>query len=371
MKIPYFNWSKHYQVIKNDIDIAFKKVMEEGVLLGGKYVNEFEKSFADLIGSKYCVSVGNCTDALFICLKTLDIQKGDEVITVANGWISASESISLTGATPVFVDAEIIHDSIDPVKLEMAINKNTKAIILTHFQGQICDMHLISKIADRRKIPIIEDCAQAHLTGFNGTFAGNFGVASCFSFYPTKNLGALGDAGCILTSNKDFAKRARMFANHGSSTNKYVHEIEGINSRMDTLQAAFLLSQLPYLQQWTAKRREHAQLYQQLLKEVKGIQLPVERPDSQHSFHIYAIKTPFRNELKDYLAIEGVETLIHYPQALPFQKAYHHYGFKKIDFPVAFELQQQNLSLPIHPELEKEEINWICDKIKAFFKSKN
>jgi dTDP-4-amino-4,6-dideoxygalactose transaminase len=369
MRIKYFDFLSHHKKIKKLINSTINRVFEDGVLMGGMFVEEFENSFSKMIGVKHCIAVGNGTDALFISLKMMGIGIGDEVITVANGWISASESISLTGAKPIFVDIDTLYDSICVASLERAINNKTKAIILTHFHGQMCDMTAIKNIAKSKNVPIIEDCAQAHLASFEGRYAGTWGLTGCFSFYPTKNLGAYGDAGCIVTNDDDLAKKLRMFARHGIFQ-KYEHDIEGVNSRMDSLQAAILVSKLPFLEKWTSQRRRNANLYHQYLKNIPEIQLPCERKNSIHVYHLFVIKCKSRDDLKDYLEQAGIETLIHYPIALPFLKAYEKYQFNESTYPSTFANQSKILSLPIRPELNRKEILYVCSKIKDFYRMK-
>ncbi|HVG41500.1 MAG TPA: DegT/DnrJ/EryC1/StrS family aminotransferase, partial [Chitinophagaceae bacterium] len=280
MNVPFVDLKTQYQNIKQDIDGAIASVIDETAFIGGKHVKAFEKAFAELYGVKHVISCANGTDSLYIIMKMLGIGKGDEVITVANSWISSAETIGQTGATPVFVDVDYAYFSIDDNLIEQAINSNTKAIILVHLQGQICDLEKIEALCKEKNIYLIEDCAQSHFSEYKGRRAGTVGIAGSFSFYPGKNLGAYGDAGCIITNDDDLAARFRMYANHGALI-KHKHEMEGINSRMDGLQAAILIAKLPYILKWTEKRIDNAALYDQHLKNIDGIILPKVRPDSK------------------------------------------------------------------------------------------
>jgi dTDP-4-amino-4,6-dideoxygalactose transaminase len=367
MTIPFVDLKKQYNSISNDIDTAIRTVIDETAFIGGKHVKSFEKAFAELYGVKHVISCANGTDSLYVIMKMLGIGEGDEVITVANSWISSSETIGQTGARPVFVDVHPDYYSIDDEQIEKAINSNTKAIVLVHLQGQICDLDKIEAICKKHKIALIEDCAQSHFSEFKGRRAGTVGIAGSFSFYPGKNLGAYGDAGCIITNDDELAARFRMYANHGALI-KHKHEIEGINSRMDGLQAAILQAKLPYIIEWTEKRINNAALYGKYLSDIKGIVLPKVRPDSKHTFHLYVIRAERRDELMNYLKEKGIETAIHYPTALPNLPAYKNLGYTPQEFPVSTRLQSEILSIPMYPELEEDMIRYVADTIRYFYK---
>lgn len=367
MKVPFVDLKSQYLSIKDNIDIAIKNVIDETAFIGGKYVEKFEKEFASLYGVKHCVAVANGTDSLYILMKMLNIGNNDEVITVANSWISSSETITQTGAKPVFVDIESQFNTIDANLLEAAITPKTKAIIPVHLQGQMCEMDKINSIAKKYNIPVIEDCAQSHFSEFNGHRAGTLGLAGSFSFYPGKNLGAYGDAGCIITNDDDLALKCRMYARHGA-LKKHNHIIEGINSRMDGIQAAILSTKLPYILGWTEQRIKNAAIYNEKLKQISEIILPTIRPNSKHTFHLYVIKTHKRDELMTYLNMKGIETAIHYPVALPNMEAYKYLGYVPENFPQATFSQDKILSLPMYPELTEEQIDYIALSIKDFFK---
>lgn len=368
MTIPFVDLKTQYQSIKKNIDTAIRDVIEQTAFIGGKYVKEFEKNFAELYGVNHVISCANGTDSLYIVMKMLGIGEGDEVITVANSWISSSETIGQTGARPVFVDVHPDYFSIDDDALENAITPKTKALVLVHLQGQACDLDKIESICRKHNVHLIEDCAQSHFTEFNGRRAGLVGIAGSFSFYPGKNLGAYGDAGCLITNDEELAVRCRMYANHGALS-KHKHEMEGINSRMDGLQAAVLTAKLPFVLQWTEQRIKNAALYDQHLAGINEIQTPRVRPAGKHTYHLYVIKAQRRDELMAYLKEKGIETAIHYPTPLPNLPAYAYLGTKPSDFPVATALQAQILSLPMYPELEEKQIEYIAQAIRAFYQS--
>lgn len=368
MKVPFVDLHAQYISIKNDIDTSVRDVIEQTAFIGGKYVQEFEQQFVNLYGVKHCISVANGTDSLYIIMKMLGIGPGDEVITVANSWISSSETISQTGAKPVFVDCDPVFMTIDEELISDKITPNTKAIIPVHLYGQACHMDKIMDIANRHKLYVIEDCAQSHFSQYKGLNLGTIGIAGSFSFYPGKNLGAYGDAGCLITNNDDLAKKCRMYARHGA-LKKHEHQIEGINSRLDGLQAAILSAKMPYILQWTESRIQNAKYYTSLLADCKNIELPVIRDNSKHTFHLYVIKTHKRNELMKFLKEKDIETAIHYPVAIPNMKAYEYLGYVRNDFPVSSNRESEILSLPMYAELSREQIEYITTSIKTFFEN--
>jgi dTDP-4-amino-4,6-dideoxygalactose transaminase len=321
------------------------------------------------LDTKNCISVGNGTDALTVAIAQLGIQNWDEVLTPAFSWISSSETISLCGAKPVFIDIHPETYTIDPDLIESKITEKTKGIVVVHLYGQAAHISRIKEICKKHNLFLIEDCAQAHLTAEGEKYAGTFGDAGAFSFYPTKNLGAYGDAGCIVTNNDELAEKMRRFANHGA-LEKDDHLIEGMNSRMDTIQAAVLLAKLPHLKAWNEKRRQHAELYNSLLKDVEEIKPPFVRPNTTHTFHIYAIRATRRDDLKKYLLEKGIQTIIHYPKALPNLPAYQYLHHRPDDFPVASRFQDETLSLPIYPELTADQIEYVSLNIRDFYSKK-
>lgn len=366
MDIPFVDLKSQYQSIKDDVDHAISGVIENTSFIGGDVVKAFEKNFAALYGVKHCVSTANGTDSLYIIMKMIGIKEGDEVITVANSWISSSETISQTGAKPVFVDIDPNFYSMDESKLGKNITQKTKAIMPVHLHGQMCEMDKIMAVATKYNIPVIEDCAQSHFSEFKGKRAGLFGIAGSFSFYPGKNLGAYGDAGCIITNDDELADKFRMFANHGA-LKKHHHMIEGINSRMDGMQAAVLNVKLDHILKWTDKRIENANIYNHFLSDIDEIVLPAVRPSTKHTFHLYVIRCKKREKLSTYLDENGISTAIHYPTILPNLPAYDYLDYKNEDFPVASAYQNEILSLPMYPELKKEQIEYVALKIKEFY----
>jgi dTDP-4-amino-4,6-dideoxygalactose transaminase len=365
MHIPLVDLKAQYQTIKSEIDATIQDVIDETAFIRGKYVEKFESEYAKKYGVKHCIGVANGTDAIFIALKMLGIRQGDEVITTASSWIATSETITLTGAKPVFVDIERDYYTIDPSKIEEKITSKTKAILPVHLYGQPANISAIKKICDEHALFLVEDCAQAHFAEFNGKQVGTIGDAGTFSFFPGKNLGAYGDAGAIITDDAALAEKMRRFANHGS-LKKHDHEVEGINSRLDGLQAAVLSVKLKYIDEWNTKRFQNALRYTKLLDEIDGITTPRIRRNSSHIFHQYVIRTKQRDELAAFLRKSGIETGIHYPVALPFLKAYEYLGHTPVDFPVAYEYQNEILSLPMYPELNRQMIEHITQLIYDF-----
>ena len=366
MKVPFVDLKAQYNSIKTEMDAALQNVIENTSFIGGSGVKSFEANFGTLLGVENVVSCANGTDSLYIIMKALGIGHGDEVITVANSWISSSETIGQTGAKPVFVDVEPRYLSMDVTQLEQKITSKTKAVIAVHLHGQMADIEAIKHICDKHQLFLIEDCAQSHLSEANGKIAGTIGIAGSFSFYPGKNLGAYGDAGCIVTNDVALATQCRMFANHGA-LKKHEHEIEGINSRLDGIQAAVLNVKLPHLKRWTAARQTNAAMYREALSHISQIKCVDEKPNTKHSYHLFIILSEDRDALKAHLEAAGIETAIHYPTPLPLLKAYTSEGYTAADFPHAAKAACQMLSLPMYPELSVEQINYIAESIKAFY----
>lgn len=367
MKIPLVNLKIQYQSIKKEIDKAIFEVINETAFIKGPFVKQFEENYAKQYDVKHCIGVANGTDAIYIALKALGVGPGDEVITVANSWISTSEAITQTGAKPVFVDIEKDYYTIDPKKIEKKITNKTKAVIPVHLFGHPANITEIKNICQKHNLFLIEDCAQAHFAQYNNQNIGTFGDIGTFSFFPGKNLGAYGDAGGIITNNDELAKKCKMFACHGALV-KHEHKIEGINSRLDGLQAAILNVKLKYIQEWTEKRIKNANLYTELLNNIGDIVTPKTRPNSKHVFHLYVIRTKNRDELQKFLKEKGVATGVHYPTPLPLLPAYKYLNHSKKDFPIASKYQHKILSLPMYPELNKKQIEYIAKNIKKFFK---
>lgn len=366
MHIPFVNLTPQYESIRHEIDDAIRKVLTASQFIGGEYVKNFEKEFTKLYATKHGVSTGNGTDALFIILKSLGIGAGDEVITPAFSCIASAEVISMTGAKAVFADVDTATYTISPDEVVKKISSKTKAVIAVHLYGQAASVSELKKICDAHQLFLVEDCAQAHLTEENTRLAGTFGIAAAFSFYPTKNLGAYGDAGCILTNHDELAEKMRRLGNHGA-LQKDDHAFEGTNSRMDSIQAAILSVKLKHLQRWTERRIQISQLYNRLLQKTAGLTLPFVRGNSKHTFHIYSIRTQKRDELRNTLAQQGIETMLHYPKGMPYTKAYEYLRHKPEDFPVTWQLQDELLSLPVFPELTDEEVTYTASNILQYF----
>jgi len=366
MKIPLVDLKAQYANIKAEIDAAVQRVLDETDFIGGNAVTEFEKSFAAYCGTRSAVGLANGTDALQLSLLALGVGKGDEVITAINTFIATSEAISATGARPVFIDNDPQTYTIDVRKIEEKITPRTKAIIPIHLYGQPAAMDAINEIAARHNLVVIEDAAQSHGASFKGKTVGTLGRLACFSFYPGKNLGAYGDAGAIATNDEALANKVRMLANHGR-LKKYEHEIEGYNSRLDTLQAAVLSVKLRHLRAWTEKRRQNASTYSQLLARAANIVTPVVHPDATHVFHLYVVRVQHREQVRQALKEAGIATGIHYPIPLHLQPAYKYLGLPTGSFPVAERFASEIMSLPMYPELSADQIAFICDTlIKAY-----
>lgn len=367
MQVPFVDLRAQYLAHKEEFDQALSSVIARTAFVGGEFVEHFEKSYARAYGVEHCISCGNGTDAIYIALRMLGIGPGDEVITTASSWISTSETISQVGAKPVFVDVDDYY-LLDPQKVESALTSRTKAIIPVHLYGQAADMTAIGALAQRHGLKVIEDCAQAHFAEWRGRRVGTFGDAATFSFYPGKNLGAWGDGGAIITRDDELASRCRMFSNHGALV-KHEHEMEGINSRLDGLQAALLSAKLPHLRTWTSARQRIAAEYNSRLQGVGDLHLPRIRDEASHVFHLYVIRTSHRDSLREYLTERGVHTGIHYPKALPLLKAYEYLRHSAADYPMAARNQGQILSLPMFPELGLDAIEYTVGCIREFFRT--
>jgi len=364
MKVPFVDLHAQYQSIRSEIDAAMAAVIAESAFVRGPHVESFERAWADAMGMRHCVSCANGTDALYITMRGLRLKPGDEVITTAHSWIATSETITQAGGRVVFCDTDQDTFTINPALIEAKITPRTVGIIPVHLYGQAADMAAIMAIAAKHKLWVIEDCAQAHMARFQGRLVGTFGNAATFSFYPGKNLGAYGDAGCIVTNDDSLADWTATFARHGG---KGDHVMEGMNSRLDGLQAAILNVKLPHLAAWTEARRRVASRYDELLSGVGDIETPEIARDRDHVYHLYVIRTGKRDALKKHLADAGIATVLNYPKALPFYPAYAYLGHKPADFPVAYANQSRILSLPIFPEMTDEMIEYVVGQICGFF----
>lgn len=366
VQVPFNDLYAQYLSIREEIDEAIATVIRESAFIRGRFVEQFEAEFAQAVGARHCISCANGTDALYIAIKALGIQPGEEVITTAHTWISTSETITQAGGRVVFCDTELDSFLIDPKQIEAKVTSKTRGIIPVHLYGQPADMDEILEVAQKHNLWVIEDCAQAHLAEYKGRKVGTMGNAGTFSFYPGKNLGAMGDAGAIVTNNTKLAERMTLFARHGGKGN---HQIEGINSRLDGLQAAILSIKLPYLLEWTAKRQAIACKYNSLLSEISGIQIPFVKSNRSHVYHLYVIKSDRRDELRTFLSQQGIQTVINYPLALPNCQAYEY--LTKVEglnteFVNATKNQDEILSLPIFPEMNQELIECVAKALKRF-----
>lgn len=366
MRIPMVDLRAQYLEIRDEIDAAIADVLATTAFIKGPFVEQFESLFADYVGVEHCVGVGNGTDALTIALKGLGIGPGDEVITAVNTFVATPEAISMTGATPVFCDIDPETMTIDPGLIEGRLTDRTRAIVPVHLYGQVAAMEPILSVARTHRLMVVEDAAQAHGACLQGTMAGAFGDAATFSFYPGKNLGAYGDAGAIVTRNSELAVYARKYANHGRST-KYAHEFEGINSRLDGLQAAVLSVKLDHLSGWCERRRVHAQAYNRRLQGLEQIVLPGLPNGEEHVFHLYVIQASDRDGLRQYLQSQGIATGIHYPQTMAELPAYRGAWQAERDFPVASKLRSEILSLPLYPEMTIEQIETVAGLVRGYY----
>lgn len=365
MKVSFADLKGQYYSIKDEIDKVIQSVIESSAFVGGKYLRSFEEKFASYIGAKHCIGVGNGTDALYIALKVLGVEEGDEVITASNSFIATSEAITRAGTKVRFVDCDKNTYNIDVNKIEEIITDKTKAIIPVHLYGQPADMDKILQVAKKYDLFVIEDAAQAHGAKYKDRNVGILGDCACFSFYPGKNLGAYGDGGAMVTDNDEFAKRVRMYANHGR-IEKYNHEFEGINSRLDGLQAGILEVKLKYLDKWNERRRVIAKMYNEGLKDV--VITPAVLPDVRHVYHLYVIQVKNREKVRKLLLEKGVSTGIHYPTPLPFLKAYSYLGYKPAVFPAAYSLKNKILSLPIHGDMKDEQVQYVIEQLRDVVK---
>lgn len=368
MRIPFVDLYSQHKEIENKLILTIKRTIAGCDFILGNDVKLFEEEFAGFCGSRYAVGVSSGTDALFLALKSLGIGRGDEVIVPAYTFIATAFAVSYAGATPVFVDIDERTYNIDVNKVGAAITRRTRAIIPVHLYGQPADMAAILKSARQRNIKVIEDACQAHgakaRTGKSSwLMAGGIGDIGCFSFYPSKNLGCLGDGGMLTTDNQRIYKRLLMLRDCGRLS-KYEHALIGYNCRLDTLQAAVLRIKLRRLAEWNDMRRKAAGIYNMLLGRINGVITPVSSKDSRHVYHIYAIRTKRRNEVHEELRKRGVSALIHYPIPLHLQEAYKHLGYKKGDFPVAEKVSREIISLPMYPGLKENQIRFVASQLK-------
>ncbi len=366
MQVPFVDLKAQYQSIKTEVNQAVLNVLENCNFILGHEVEEFEKNFAQFVGTQYAIGVSTGLDALRLALEVLGIGSGDEVIIPANTFIATALAISAVNARPVLVDIDPNTYNIAPDLIEAAITPQTKAIMPVHLYGQACDMKAIMDIAKRHNLRVIEDACQSHGSHYNNQCTGTFGEIGCFSLYPGKNLGAYGDGGIVVTANKELADKVARLRNYGQKQ-KYYHSEKGLNSRLDTLQAAILNVKLKYLANWNAKRTYNASLYSQHLLGIEQIQPPQTAADRDHIFHLYVVRVKEREKLQKFLSEKGITTLIHYPIPIHMQEAYSDLGYNIGDFPITEKLAQEIASLPMYPELGKEQIQYTCAMIAGFY----
>jgi dTDP-4-amino-4,6-dideoxygalactose transaminase len=365
MNIPFVDIKIQFESIKSELLDAVTHSIISGNYILGKEVEEFEKKFADYIGCKHAVGVASGLDALFLSLKSYDVKSGDEVILPANTFIATALAVSNSGATPVFVDCGLDYN-IDSSKIEDRITQHTKGIIPVHLTGYPCDMDAILSIAKEYNLFVIEDAAQAHGATYNKKKCGSIGNVGCFSFYPSKNLGVMGDGGMIVTNDLEFANRIKCLRSYGQMI-KYEHIMLGFNSRLDTIQAAGVTIKLKYIDEWNNNRIKNAEFYNELLKGLKGLHLPISECGRTHIYHLYMVLCDKRDSLRAFLKQKNIETGIHYPIPIHLQKCYNYLNYKQGDFPISENLSKQLLSLPMYPELRREQIQYVCDCIKEFY----
>lgn len=364
MKIPFGNLKRHYQRIKHEIDQSLVNVLESGWFVLGKQVEEFEKEFAAYCGLPYGAGVNSGTDALYLALLACGVGKEDEVITVPNTAVPTVCAIRMAGAKPVFCDVKEDTLLMNPILIKRLITRKTKAIIPVHLYGQMCEMEKIMEMANEYSLKVVEDACQAHGAEWKGLKSGNFGDAACYSYYPSKNLGAFGDGGMIVTKDKAFSDKIKMLRNYGQKE-RYYNVIEGINSRLDEIQAAVLRAKLPHLDEWNRRRREIAGHYCSFNNN-PNIKHPIEEKEAKHVFHLYVIQIKNRENLQRYLNNNGIETIIHYPLPIYKQQAYSLINVSNVHYPVAEKAVEQILSIPVYPELTDEEVKYIIDCLNSW-----
>lgn len=365
MKVPFVDLKAQYMSIKPEVDRAMQSVVDNTSFILGKAVSEFEKDFASYCGKKHCMALNSGTDALHMALLALDLKKGDEVITTPNTFIATAATISHTGARPVFVDCHEKTYNIDVDKIKQAITPRTKAIIPVHLYGQPANMQPIMEIAEKHNIKVVEDCAQAHGAEYKGEKV-PIADTGCFSFYPSKPLGAYGEGGAVVTDNDAIAEKIRILRDQGQSQ-KYIHKYIGFNTRMHGIQGAVLGVKLKHVDKWNEMRRKNAELYNELLEGV--CVTPYEADYAKHIYHLYVVKVKNRHELQKRLASKDIGAGMHYPIPIHLQESYNHLGLGQGSFPETESYVKEILSLPMYAELSEEQIRYVVDNIKEFYKS--
>jgi dTDP-4-amino-4,6-dideoxygalactose transaminase len=365
MKVPFVDLKTQYECIRDEVAAALQHVLDTTAFAGGNFVEEFERSFAAFCGCGCAVGVSSGTSALWLALRALGIDQGDEVVTVPNSFFATAEAISMCGAVPVFVDVDLATYTMDPALVEEAITPRTRAIVPVHLYGQTADMDPILAVARKHGLSVVEDACQAHGALYKGRRVGSMGNAGCFSFYPGKNLGAYGEAGAVVTDDPDLAERVRVLRDHGQSE-KYRHTLLGWNARMDGFQGAILSVKLKYLEKWNESRRARARVYKELLTCEEMLSLPQEAGYAKHIYHIFALRLPEREALLEALKHNDIFCGIHYPIPIHLQEAYRFLGYGEGSFPVAEKCAREVLSLPMFPELRVDQIERVATNIRSF-----
>lgn len=373
MKVPFLDLKAQYASIKNEVNLAIQGVLDNTAYVMGKAVFDFEDAFAKRHNVKWCIGTSSGTDANHLVLWALGVGPEDEIIIPANTFIATAWGATLCGAKPVFVDCHPESYNMDPEKVESAITSKTKAIVAVHLYGQPADIDPLLKISKKHDIYLLEDAAQAHLSEYKGAKVGGLSEAASFSFYPGKNLGAYGEAGAVTTNNSELTEKIKMMRDHGMKQ-KYYHDSFGHNYRMEGIQGAVLGVKMDYLDQWTERRRKVADQYRELLDDIEQIILPIEMPYAKHVYHLFVIQvkeggSEQRDNLANFLSENEISTGLHYPIPVYMQKCFDYLGYKKGDFPVSEKLSSRGLSLPIFPELNYGQVEYISDKIKSFFQN--
>jgi dTDP-4-amino-4,6-dideoxygalactose transaminase len=365
MKIPFLSFAFMHSPIKGEMSAAFEKVYDSYWYILGKSVTDFEAEYATFSQTRFCVGVSNGLDALYLSLRALGVGEGDEVIVPSNGYIATWLAVTFAGATPVPVEPDVETYNINPALIAGVVTSRTKAIIPIHLYGQAGDMTSILSIAEAHGLHVIEDNAQSHGAAFKGRITGSWGIVNATSFYPGKNLGALGDAGAITTNDEQIAHKIGVLRNYGSAK-KYYNDVLGHNMRLDELQGALLSVKLKQLSNWTVQRKELAGWYRDALQGVPGLVLPHVHPDAEHVYHLFVVRHLRRDELQSHLTEKGIGTMIHYPVTPHLQEAYRELGYAKGDFPIAEQLAATSLSIPLWPGMTREMVEWISSEIREF-----
>ncbi len=366
MKVPFLDLKPGVSAIRADVERRFSDIIDRTAFVCGQNVSEFEQSFAEMHGVDHAVGLSSGTDGNHLAMLCCDIKPGDEVLVPVNTFIATAEGVSHAGATPVFVDVDEQSFNVDPKKMEAAITDRTRAVCPVHLFGQPADMDVIQEVAQRHGLHVIEDAAQAHLASYKGRSVGGLGSVASWSFYPGKNLGAWGEAGALTTNDQNICDKARKLRDHGSGR-KYYHDFIGHNYRMAEFQGAVLAEKLKHIERWTDMRRVNAQRYNERLKSIDAVQIPVENDGCKHVYHLYVIRTSQRDALQVALREKDIATGLHYPIPLHLTDAYSHQGHAAGDFPVAERIAAEMLSLPMYPDLSEAQIDYVCEQIESFF----